>query len=109
MIIGNIYAVNRDPEIWSNDAEVFKPERFINSDDGTLKKDLIDSVAAFSTGKRVCLGESLARTQLFLFITSIFQQFKFEPDVKNPIIKVDYYPTIVLQPKPYLYQLKSRK
>ncbi|KAH7680062.1 CBN-CYP-33C11 protein, partial [Aphelenchoides avenae] len=51
----------------------FNPDRFID-EHGSLKR--ADEVIAFSVGKRQCLGESLARMELFLFVANIFNQFK---------------------------------
>ncbi|CAJ0575842.1 unnamed protein product, partial [Mesorhabditis spiculigera] len=51
----------------------FKPERFINTD-GSLKK--FEELIPFSLGKRQCVGEGLARLELYLFVANIFQRFK---------------------------------
>lgn len=51
----------------------FKPERFVDSD-GKLKR--IEEHIPFSVGKRQCMGESLARMELFLLIANLFNQFE---------------------------------
>ena len=70
-VVANIYAVHHDPDVWV-DPESFRPERWIDVD-GKVKKS--DNLIAFSAGKRYCIGQPVARMQLFLYITSIFQKF----------------------------------
>uniref|UniRef100_A0A915DKD4 Cytochrome P450 n=1 Tax=Ditylenchus dipsaci TaxID=166011 RepID=A0A915DKD4_9BILA len=50
----------------------FMPERFIEN--GQLKK--CEELIPFSLGKRQCLGESLARAELFLFTSNLFYLYK---------------------------------
>lgn len=41
---------------------------------------LLDVIFLYSfAGRRVCLGEQLARMELFLYITSLVQRFEFLP------------------------------
>ena len=38
----------------------------------------------FGIGKRVCLGESLAKSSIFIFFTMMLQNLKFEVDPARP-------------------------
>ena len=51
----------------------FRPERFLDNK-GDVVKDA--HFIPFSVGKRQCLGETLAKTELFLFFTALVQQFR---------------------------------
>lgn len=57
------------------DPQSFNPERFIEESGETLKKS--DRFIPFSLGKRTCLGEGLARMELFLIFSTLMQHFSF--------------------------------
>jgi cytochrome P450 len=105
IIITNQYSVHHNKETWG-DPENFRPERFLSSDAISLVKG--DRIIPFSVGRRVCLGEPLARDQLFLFIVNIFQKFKLIPDPSNPQPSLEPRVGFLTAPKPFTVVATTR-
>ncbi|GAB6029784.1 hypothetical protein CHUAL_005499 [Chamberlinius hualienensis] len=73
VILANLWAVHNDPKLW-NDPENFRPERFIGANGELIQHPYL---IPFSLGKRACVGEQLAKMQLYLYFTSLLQRFTF--------------------------------
>ncbi|XP_060118640.1 vitamin D 25-hydroxylase isoform X1 [Heteronotia binoei] len=102
-VITNLYSVHFDEKYWSN-PEVFWPERFLDSSGQFVKRE---AFVPFSLGKRHCLGEQLARMEMFLFFTSLLQRFHLHfPSALIPDLKPKLGMT--LQPHPYLICAERR-
>merc|ERR1719193_632199 len=98
-----LYHILRDPDHWSQ-PERFNPERFI--EDGKIKK--FDQFAPFGVGKRLCLGESLAKSEVFIIFTRLMQQFTFSSCPDYPLPSYDPVPGFVMNPKPFHTRILPR-
>merc|ERR1711915_36986 len=104
IIIPNISQVHHDPNTWG-DPEVFRPERFLDSNGKFVKSS---KVIPYSIGARRCPGESLARSEIYLFLTGLLKNFSFH----NPHMKegpsLEYNFGFTLLPKSFQVQIVPR-
>lgn len=61
-----------DETVWK-EPELFQPERFLDENGKFSPK--LDKSLPFSTGKRLCAGETFSRNILFLTVATIVQNF----------------------------------
>ncbi|XP_004695164.1 PREDICTED: steroid 21-hydroxylase [Condylura cristata] len=71
VIIPNLQGAHLDASVWEQPHE-FRPDRF-------LDPDASPNSLAFGCGPRVCLGESLARLELFVVLVKLLQAFTLLP------------------------------
>ncbi|XP_015242723.1 PREDICTED: cytochrome P450 2F2-like [Cyprinodon variegatus] len=104
MIIQNLNSVLREEGQWKFPHE-FNPENFLNEQGEFVKPE---AFMPFSAGPRMCLGEGLARMELFLIMVTLLKKFKFiwPEDAGEP----DFTPVygVTLTPKPYHMKVQLR-
>uniref|UniRef100_A0A087XVY6 Uncharacterized protein n=1 Tax=Poecilia formosa TaxID=48698 RepID=A0A087XVY6_POEFO len=74
-VIPLLASVLYDESEWES-PHTFNPSHFLDKEGRFIKRD---AFLPFSAGRRVCLGEGLAKMSLFLFFTSLLQRFRFMP------------------------------
>ncbi len=81
-VIPLIHAVHMDPTLWK-DPEMFNPDRFLSSDGKKIVKP--DYFIPFGVGRRVCLGDVLAKAELFLLFSSLLHVFNLRQPEGAPL------------------------
>ncbi|XP_040920998.1 cytochrome P450 2K1-like isoform X2 [Toxotes jaculatrix] len=78
----------------------FYPAHFLDKDGNFAKRD---AFMPFSAGRRACLGEGLARMELFIFFTTLLQRFRFTPPPGVSEDELDLTPRagLSLSPSPH--------
>ncbi|XP_038125392.1 steroid 21-hydroxylase [Cyprinodon tularosa] len=96
VIIPNLFGAHHDPTVWSEPYS-FKPERFLKGGDGSTR-----CLLPFGGGARLCLGESVAKIELFLFTAYLLRDFQFVlPQGENSLPDLRGVASVVLKIKAY--------
>ncbi|XP_072014455.1 cytochrome P450 2J3-like [Amphiura filiformis] len=93
----NLHSATRDASVWE-EPDAFKPERFLD-DKGQVVKPSQHIV--FGAGKRACLGEQLARMEIFICYTHLMHRFSFKKATEGETLDLKPNPAFVLTPSPY--------
>ncbi|XP_078126607.1 cytochrome P450 2K1-like isoform X1 [Sander vitreus] len=100
-------SVLHDESEWES-PHTFNPSHFLDKEGKFTRRD---AFMPFSAGRRVCLGESLARMELFLFFTALLQHFRFTPPPGVTEDELDLTPAVgfILAPSPHELCAVSRQ
>uniref|UniRef100_A0A8D1Y5D5 Cytochrome P450 n=1 Tax=Sus scrofa TaxID=9823 RepID=A0A8D1Y5D5_PIG len=96
-LITNLTSVLKDETVWKKPFR-FYPEHFLDAQGRFTKQE---AFMPFSAGRRSCLGEPLARMELFLFFTTLLQRFSFSVPTGQPRPSDHGVFAFLLFPSPY--------
>uniref|UniRef100_A0A8C6DEP1 Steroid 21-hydroxylase n=1 Tax=Moschus moschiferus TaxID=68415 RepID=A0A8C6DEP1_MOSMO len=102
VVIPNLQGAHLDETVWEQPHE-FRPDRF-------LEPGANPGALAFGCGARVCLGESLARLELFVVLLRLLQAFTLLPPSAGalPSLQPDPYCGVNLKIQPFQVRLQPR-
>jgi cytochrome P450 len=81
-VIGcNAWTIHRDRDVFGEDADQFRPERWIDNSEQDIRRMEALSLH-FGAGNRVCIGRHIALLELSKFIPEFFR--RFEPEIVDP-------------------------
>uniref|UniRef100_A0A672YA44 Cytochrome P450, family 2, subfamily X, polypeptide 9 n=1 Tax=Sphaeramia orbicularis TaxID=375764 RepID=A0A672YA44_9TELE len=104
IIIPNLSSTLTEDGYWK-DPHHFNPDNFLNDEGQFIKPE---NLIPFSAGPRTCLGENLARMELFLIAVTLLRRFRFiwPEDGGTPDLTPQF--GTIQTPKPYRMKVQLR-
>ena len=112
--------LHRDPKVWGEDADVFKPERMLDDKFNALPRNswkvrapsvfrriCLTPEQPFGNGARACIGQSFAWQEALLAITILLQRFDFRADDPDYQLKIKFQLTV--KPEDFYMRASLRK
>ncbi|XP_064020798.1 cytochrome P450 2J6-like [Pogoniulus pusillus] len=97
LIMANLDSTLFDPEYWETPHQ-FNPGHFLDEDGNFVIRE---AFLPFSVGQRVCLGEVLAKMELFIIFCNLLQTFKFTPPEGVKEVNTEAVLGGTMKPHPY--------
>ncbi|KAL6131934.1 hypothetical protein ACLB2K_070307 [Fragaria x ananassa] len=104
MIAYQPYAMGRMKFLWGDDAEEFRPERWLD-ENGTFQPESPFKFTAFQAGPRICLGKEFAYREMKIFSAVLLRYYTFKLNENK--IGVNYRTMINLYIDGGIYVLAS--
>ncbi|NXE86460.1 CP2J6 protein, partial [Menura novaehollandiae] len=97
IILANIDSVLADPGEWET-PDQFNPGHFLDKDGNFVKRE---AFLPFAIGHRVCIGELLARMELFIIFSTLLQAFTFTLPEGVKEVNTKFVFGTTMKPPPY--------
>ncbi|CAI5443701.1 unnamed protein product [Caenorhabditis angaria] len=101
LIIPQVSILMNDPEIF-DEPHIFNPDRFLDENYNVKK---IEEFLPFSIGRRQCLGESLAKAELFLVFANLLKNFEIRVE---DTVSMERVLGLTVSPPVYKCELRRR-
>ena len=96
--------LHRDPKVWGDDAEAFRPERFAPENASHLPPN---AWKPFGNGARACIGRPFALQEAQLVLAMMLQRFDFVLDDPSYTLKIRE--TLTLKPEGLRIRARARR
>jgi cytochrome P450 len=98
----------QDPAYWHR-PQLFRPERFLERGEaGGWRLVKRDQFVPFGFGRRVCMGETLARDTLLVFLATLVKHLRFDPPAGHPLPDpANYTDGFTVIPHPYHVSIRA--
>lgn len=108
MVLPLQWAVHMSPDEWP-EPDMYKPERFYDEFTGT-SFSASQHFMPFQTGKRVCLGDDLAKMLLFLLAGNLLRRFTLHPaEQENASLLLRGVDGFTLTPPPHQFRIAEQE
>ncbi|KAJ3032219.1 hypothetical protein HDV00_007954 [Rhizophlyctis rosea] len=97
-------SLHKDPKVWGDDAEVFRPERML---DGGFEGLPPNAWKPFGNGMRACIGRPFAWQESLLVVAMILQRFNLELADSSYNLKIKQ--TLTIKPDGFKMRVHVRK
>ncbi|ERS98334.1 hypothetical protein HMPREF1624_05118 [Sporothrix schenckii ATCC 58251] len=96
--------IQRDPKVWGDDADQFRPERMLDENFAKLPKN---AWKPFGTGLRACIGRAFAWQEALLVTALLLQNFTIS--LADPNYQMQVQQTLTIKPKNTYVHVKLRQ
>jgi cytochrome P450 len=75
-IVGcNAWVIHKRPEIWGEDVDTYRPERWLEASD-SKRKEMEGMMFQFGAGSRTCIGKNISLLEVYKLVPSFLRRFE---------------------------------